>query len=246
MSEAVADTVVEESAAPETVEEVEAVETATEEQSEAQEAEEVLYAGKYKSAEELEKGYKEMQSLYNSRYKGFTGAPEDGEYTLQAAEGVDPEQLELAEDSPLVNKLRERGLEQGMSNDMFNGLVNDYIITQQEQMSEQIATEKANLGKDADVRIQNIIDRLNKDYPDNAERLQSAMINSDIVVFMEEMLNRDANSVAPADTEVQSADKESELNELWVAVDDRGRRKMEYDASYRNMVNKKFKEYYGD
>lgn len=241
MSEAVAETAaVEETAAPETVEETESVEESTKEQ-----VEEVIYAGKYKTAEELEKGYKEMQSLYNSRYKGFTGAPEDGKYEYSTDdESIDVEALM---ESPMIQRLKERGIESEMSNDLFNGIINDYINTQREENAMIIEHEKSKLGEDAEKRLENLVDKLSTKYDgEKLEGIKAALINAEIIEALEDQLNEKTNTVAPVDAQETSPDKEAELQELWAAKDERGRRKMEYDADYRSMVNKKWKAYYGE
>lgn len=244
--EAVADTaVVEESAvAPETQESVAQEETSD---FKSKVEEQRLYANKYKTIEDLEKGYGEMQSLYNSRYKGFTGAPDNGEYKLTPSEGVDESALDYIKETPLFNKLKERALESGMNNDMFNGIINDYIVAQAEQVSIDIEAEKAKLGKDADARIKNLIDRLGTKFEGSVlDSIKGSLTSAEIFQAWETVLNENKNTVAPPETEVTSIDKEVELQELWAAVDSRGRRKMEYDADYRAMVNKKWKEYYGE
>ena len=231
-------------AVPETTEaETEAVETTEETET----VEEVLFAGKYKSPEDLEKGYTEMQSLYNSRYKGFTGAPESGEYEAVPVEGVEQAEVDALSDSPVFQKFKERGLERGMSNEMFNDVINDYITTQREETQATVSAEMQKLGDNAKVRIENVVSKLGTILEgDQLEGLKLTLSTASSIEALETLLDRDVNTVAPAETAVDTTDKESELQELWTAVDDKGRRKMEYDGDYRKMVNKKWNEFYNE
>lgn len=243
--EAVADTaVVEETVAPDSVESVAQEETSD---FKSKVEEQRLYANKYKTIDDLEKGYAEMQSMYNTRYKGFTGAPENGEYQVTPGEGIDESAIEYIKTTPMFEKIKARALEGGMNNDMFNGIVNDFIMAQAEETKISIEEEKAKLGKDADVRIKNLIDRLGTKFEgDMLETVKGSLTSAELFQAWEKMFEDNKNTVAPPDTVSASPDKEAELKELWVAVDANGRRKMEYDSSYRAMVNKKWKEYYGE
>lgn len=242
MSEAAADT-----AAVEETTEALAETTETEGTQQQEQQEEVIYAGKYKTPEDLEKGYNELYGTYTSRLKGFTGAPESGEYEVKAAEGIEQADLDFIMETPMFTRLKERGLEQGMNNDMFNGIINDYVTIQREENQAFIQAEKQKLGDDADKRITNLIDRLGTKFEgERLEAVKNSLITAEVIEAWEQAFDEHTNTVAPADTDVTSADTEQELQDLWNAKDESGRRKMEYDRDYRDMVQKKWKAYYGD
>lgn len=225
----------------ETTEEVNTEEVAIEEEAQ----EEVLLAGKYKTPEDLENGYKKMQSLYNSRYKGFKGAPESGEYVTTAAEGIDQSEIESIADTPMFKRLQEQGIEQGMSNDMFNDIVNDYITTSREENARIYDAEIKKLGDDAQTRIDNVVMKLGTILEgDQLDGLKLSLQSAASIEALETILSKDVNAVAPEPNEVDNTDKEAELQELWNAKDSKGRRKMEVDADYRKKVNKKWKDFY--
>ena len=255
--EATTDTAVE--TAPESVEEVVAdatVETSdtTDSQEEASfyydadtpatgEVPEWFKTSKYKTIADQAKAYIGLES----KLGGFIGAPESGEYEITPAEGVAPEVVEGMLSSEVFGKLQELGAKNGMSNDFMNEFVNTYLSSKQQETEAQLAAEVASLGKDADRRIAAINDKLSTVLEGELlTAVQNSMTTAKAVEGIEAILNKNVNTVAPSDETATNPDIESELDNLWTAVDDRGRRKMEYDAAYRNMVNKKFRDYYGD
>lgn len=190
---------------------------------------ETLYANKYKSISELEKGYNNLQSKLGN----FTGAPEQ----YEANEGV-----EISEDNPLFGKLQEIGKDIGLNNDGFNALVqmyNDSMEEQQAMYDEQAKEEMAKLGDNANERIQNIADWTKANLSE-AEQAVVDRISTDAetVQFIESMIARSKPQGVAQDNQVANAQKydKDKLREMQLATDKNGNRLMSVDRNYYNKV----------
>lgn len=200
-------------------------------------------SSKYKTISDQAAAYVGLES----KLGGFIGAPESGEYEITPIEGVDQAAIEALVASDVFNDLQELGIKNGMSNEFMNEFTNTFAMSQQKEQQAFIDAELTALGDNAKARIDNVNNKLGVILEgDLLEAVQSSLSTAKAIEGIEAILDRNTNTVAPADVVAPSADQEAELNNLWVATDDRGRRKMEYDAPYRDMVNKKFKEFYGD
>jgi hypothetical protein len=206
-------------------------------------AEEKLFANKYKSIEELEKGYENLNSLYNKRYKGFVGSPEDGKYEFVPSEGINDEIAQAILDTPMAKRLQEKGVERGMSNEMFNDLINDYIVTQQEHIEAQRTIEYDKLGENADKRLQLIDEKLGTLLePHLKKALSDSLTTAEAVQAIEYMLeSKTQNTVNPEGTQVKNGLSEEEWQKMYLAVDEYGNRKMN-DPSYRKKVEKLYEQ----
>lgn len=190
---------------------------------------ETLYANKYKSISELEKGYNNLQSKLGK----FTGAPE----AYETNEGV-----EISEDNPLFGKLQELGKEIGLNNDGFNALVQMYNDSMEEQQAiydEQAKEEMAKLGDNANERIQNIADWTKANLSE-AEQAVVDRISTDAetVQFIESMIARSKPQGVAQDNQVANAQKydKDKLRDMQLATDKNGNRLMSVDRNYYNKV----------
>jgi hypothetical protein len=196
---------------------------------------EVTYAnGKYKSVSELEKGYAELQSTFSKKLGAFTGAPEEG-YTL--AEGV--------ESSPRLEALQEWGKENQLSNEALNSIIEMDRETTAKAQEAYIAEQKEALGKDADIRLQNIADwakaQVGEEYTDTF----NAMITSAKGVELMEALMKNSQGQAPTTEPSKPTYTKDDLNAMRFAIDkNSGQRKMSVDPAYRAKVEALEREFF--
>lgn len=188
-----------------------------------------LYANKYKSVDELVKGYENLQSKLGSH----SGAPE--EYTVN-------EGIEVDQDNPLFSKLQEVGKELGLNNDGYNALIDMYngtIADQQAQHEESMKAEMAKLGDNANERIQNLAD-WSKANLSEAERnvFDSLAQNAEAVQLIEKFVSMSKPQGVANDQQIQKAPSfdQDKLNEMRFAKDANGNRRMSTDPAYRDKV----------
>lgn len=195
-----------------------------------------LYAGKYKDVDNLEKGYKELESRFGS----FKGAPKDG-YKL--GEDVDPE-------NDIVKFVQEWGKENNLTNDGLNSLVSKYTELQEATEQQRVNGEIEKLGEEGKARVQKISDWAKANIPeDKLDAFGSLATTSDQFEALESIIGLTksgniANEKQDVSTSPQSIDKAQELRDLQFATDDQGRRLMEFDMSHRAKVDKLYKEFY--
>lgn len=190
---------------------------------------ETLYANKYKSVSELEKGYEHLQSKLGS----FQGAPD--EYSLN--EGVESDI-----ESPLFQKIMEVGRDMNLNNDGFNALVgayNEVLQAENAKFEEQRNAEFAKLGDNAKERVQNIKDWGNANLTE-AERdlMASISTSADAVMLLEKFISMSkpqgvANEQQATARPSYDVDK---LHAMRYAKDEHGNRRMSTDPEYRKKV----------
>ena len=94
-----------------------------------------LYAGKYQSVEALVDGYKNLQSSYDSRYGGFTGAPE-GEYKYTPHPDLVDSEYKLDPKSDSMQRFNSLAKELSMSQDSYDHLMNIYTHEMNTQLAQ--------------------------------------------------------------------------------------------------------------
>lgn len=188
-----------------------------------------LYAGKFKSVDELTKSYEHLQSKLGS----FQGAPE--EYAVN--EGV-----EISEDNALFGKLQEVGRDLGLNNDGYNTLINMYneVMADEEANYEaQVQEEMGKLGDNSQERIQNINDWTKANLSEAEQNVINSMSTSaEAVQLVEKFIAMSKPQGVAQDHQVQTrpnydADK---IHEMRYAKDANGNRKMSTDSEYRAKV----------
>jgi len=188
---------------------------------------------KYKSVAEQARGYKELLNQYNSKIKGFTGAPEGG---YQIPEGV-------SEDSPLLNILNQVGQKHNMNQDMYDELISNVVETlssaeneRLQQSEARIKEEIGKLGQDANIRLKNIADYASANFDqEGADELINMATNAKAVEIIEQLING-SKPTKPADTNKTAkveGDPYEKLREMQFAKNDKGQRLLEVDMDYR-------------
>lgn len=109
--------------------------------------------GKYKTAADLENGYKELQRVHtetSAKLKGFKGAPE--KYELSMPDDL-KEQVQWSADDPLLSGFMDKAKGWGMSQEAFTEAV--HMLAQYEfaNASGDLKAEKERLGENADQRL---------------------------------------------------------------------------------------------
>ena len=190
---------------------------------------EVIYAGKYKSVSELEKGYQNLQSKLGN----FTGAPE----AYEANEGI-----EVSEDNPLYSKLQELGKEIGLNNDGYNALVkmyNDTMAEQQAIYDQEAEAEFAKLGDNAQERVRNINDWSKANLSEDEQALLDSISTSAATVqLIEKFISMSKPQGIANDNQVQTRptfDAEK-VRAMRFELDSNGNRRMSTDAAFAKKV----------
>lgn len=102
---------------------------------------------KYKTVDEQAKAFKAKQSEYDTKMKGFAGAPE--QYEVKLVDSLSDVKINV--EDPLYKQVSELAKTNGMTNEAFNNLVNTYLTNyKQEQIAEQTKLadyQKAELAK---------------------------------------------------------------------------------------------------
>lgn len=188
--------------------------------------------GKYESVSALENGYKELQSSYSKKtqeYKeglaGFSGAPD--EYALP--EGYDGEDT--------FDNLKEWGLKNGLNNDAFNELISLSDADAQAQHEAHISEQREALGKDADIRIQNVVDWAKANLGEDTMGTLDEMVGTAAGVELFEKIAKisQGTSAAQVAQPKTMVDRDTVKN-MRFANDEFGNRRMSSDPQYRAKV----------
>lgn len=180
--------------------------------------------GKYKSVSDLEKGYRELQSSYSKKLGAFEGAPE----AYELAEGIEP--------NSRIEALQEWGKENQLSNKALNEIIQMDMEKQQAEIAEYIANEKAQLGSNADARLQNVTDWAKANFGEDAIGPLGDMLTSAEGVKLFEKIIKASQGTAPAPSQpAQKLDAE-QIRQMRFAKDEYGNRRMSSDPAYRAKV----------
>jgi len=186
----------------------------------------VSYAnGKYNTVSDLESGYAELQKSYSSKLGGFDGAPE--EYAL--GEGV--------ESSSRIEALQAWGKENQLNNDALNSIIAMDSEAQDAANTAYTAEQKEVLGKDADARIQNVVDWGRANLGEDALSTLGDMITSAKGVEVFEAIAKMSQGTAAAQVSQPKAmmDRDT-IKAMRFANDQFGQRRMSSDPQYRAKV----------
>jgi len=204
-----------------------------------------LLAGKFKSADELEKGYTEAVSMstkkseqlndLQDKLKGFAGAPE-GDY--EVVEGFD------GYSEPVMNSIAEWGKENGLSQEAYNSLLSSVSAAEAANVEAYQQAEMAAIGKDAQIRIDNANDKLNVIFgEDTAAMIQNIGSSAAGFSAVEAILEKLGESTVNPDGSAAGATviTQQEIGELLNAKTEGGAPKMnipEYAASVNATIEK--------
>lgn len=187
--------------------------------------------GKYKSVSDLENGYKELQSTFSKKtaeykdgLKAFSGAPE----AYELAEGV--------ESTERIEALQEWGKENGLNNDALNQIIELDTNHTNQQQEAYVAEQKELLGKDADTRIQNVVDWAKANLGEDSIGALDKMVTSAEGVMMFEAIAKMQSGTAPAPARQTQAVDADTIRQMRFAKDEYGNRRMSSDPAYRAKV----------
>lgn len=187
--------------------------------------------GKYKSISDLESGYKELQSAFSKK------TAEYNENLKQYAQTQAPESYELAEGiepTPRIEALMDFGKEYNLSNDALNEIIMRDTQASKAAQESYIQAQKDLLGKDADVRLDNVKDWALANGADESTFAQ--MISSAKAVEFVESIMKSSMGTAQASVPSKPSIDADTLKAMRFAKDEFGNRKMSSDPAYRAKV----------
>lgn len=167
---------------------------------------EKLFAGKYKTVEDMEAGYGELASklgtqgkdLRDQHFEEFNSEsrkslPESADgYDFTPAEGVIPEGYDFKMDktNPVFLKFRDKAHELGITTDGFNDLTNLYIENELSMLPD-VTGEMTKLGENAQARI-NRVDMWATKYlsPEQAKAVTEVSNTAVFIEAMESMIDK--------------------------------------------------------
>ena len=198
-------------------------------------------ADKYKSLADQAKAYAELEK----KLGGFTGAPE-GDYEISVPD--DYQGPELTADDPLVEAIAPVAKELGMSQEGFTKLIHAYLRASENLAAVNTQKELEALGRDAATRITNLKDWAQANLSEEQFNVlgQLATTADNIQLFEQMMALSKENRQPGRDTSRPAGISKAELEQLQMATDANGNRRMSTDPEYAKMVRQKMKEYYGD
>lgn len=199
--------------------------------------------GKYKTDEELAKGYNELRKQLG----GFTGAPES--YEIKLADEFN-NQFHIDQEDPFFQSFAEFGKENNFSQDMFNNLINLYAhnISKLEKeyaqsSKEFLAAEREKLGEKAGELIQEVHDWAKSNVPTEfADVVSQLGQTADGVRFLKMISERSHFTKVPVDGNVntlQTSQIESQLRDMMAD------RRYGQDPDFTKMVDAQYANHYG-
>jgi len=195
--------------------------------TEGTETEGKMYANKFKTVEDLEKSYTELQSTFSKKLGAFEGSPE--EYTI-------PE--DLAND-PLYAGLAEWGKENQLSDEGLKGLHEGFVKANAEAEDFRIKAELQSLGKDSEQRLNTLSSYLDKAIgPEKANKLAESVTTAAGIEALEELMNKSQALGNPVDTDAVGTSTEDTVNKMRFATNEQGQRLISIDPTYRDKVLK--------
>jgi len=195
-------------------------------------------SNKYKTVSEQAAAYPELEKRFGS----FTGAPKEGKYEIEGVEFEDNTLLKTVADWGLENQLSQEGL--------------STLITKVNELAEaQVALDRENalaeLGENGTKILQDLAQwGKNNLTPEEYVQFQGLAQNAGQVKLLDKLVGMNKNSKLVDQTQVEAPNNreaiEAKLKEEYVATNDKGQRLMDVDMAYRQRVNAKFKEFYGN
>ena len=149
-----------------------------------------LLAGKFKTPQELEKGYKEAVSMHTKtvekskameeKLKDFAGAPEGDYEAVKGTEGYA---------APVMDALSSWGKEQGLTQAGYTSLLETIGAAEQANVQANMDAEMKKLGSDAQIRIDNTNAKLNAIFGEElATQYQNIGTSADGVMALEALV----------------------------------------------------------
>lgn len=202
---------------------------------------------------EQAKGYSELQNLYNSKMKDFTGAPDSYELSLSEEISEKMAELDIAFDTedPLFSEFQEVAKDMGMSQEGFNKMMGVFAsvrMSEDQARAEQLQDELKGLGDAAEQRINNVLSWASKNLgEDQMEAFKGLAQTAEQFQVIESLISMTRSapvspeSVAPA----ARADRIEEVKQMQFAKDENGNRRLATDPEFRARYNALAREVYG-
>jgi len=212
---------------------IEEVYNTKEEETPTEETKETLLAGKFKTTEDLEKSYTELQSTFSKKLGAFEGAPEayEGE-SIEAILGA----IEQGEgDAGVFNALQEWGKDNQLSQDGLVQLYGNYQEMIQERTETRYNQEMEKLGQDGQARLDNVYGFLEAQLGDKSQAIVPFLSSADSIEAVEMLMKKMGSSPAQVQPQVTSKEK---IQEMRFATNEHGDRLMSIDPAYRAKVLK--------
>lgn len=153
--------------------------------------EEKLYAGKFKTVDELEKGYKNAAAVYEANRKLETSLKE---ITEVPDDYIVPEHVKTLNESD-INSIKSLVRNAGLSQKMFEKIVSDA----EEQSAQRRTQEQEQLLNIGEENLQLLSDYVGRNYSENVAKKVLTAIVSDPEAVKEALADRERklNSSAP-------------------------------------------------
>lgn len=201
-------------------------------------------ADKYKTVAEQAKAYPELAKLMGA----FTGAPKDGKYEIKLPDGLDGT---LDVEHPLLQTFQKWAGENQMSLKAFNEVVG-MLAAYEAELAPDAATVKAQMGENADARINTIAKWAKANLAlDEYEALQAATVpgpaTAATLKVIETLIakSRQPRAAKPgADVPSGQPTGEAAINAAQAKLGPDGKRLYETDPAYRAMVENMRINYY--
>ena len=199
---------------------------------------------KYKSVAEQARAYPEAAKKIgelSTQLKGFKGAPE--QYDLAMPEAL-KDQIEWRTDDPLLAKFQTLAKENGMSQELFGGILGILAEYELSNVSPDWAKEKAAIGERADERLKDFTDWYGANMEDeDAERIKRALgVNpspADIYLALEAVMQAGREPQAKPADDTKDAFTLADVDREWNAKNDKGERLVDIDPAYREKIRAK-------
>lgn len=111
------------------------------------------FADKYETVEDLERGYKELQSAFS---KAQAQVPDDYQVPKVAAPDSPDENLEINTEDPTYRRFAISARKHKITQEQFDGLIGDYLHAQLQTAKEAREHDMQSLGSEADARVQKV------------------------------------------------------------------------------------------
>jgi hypothetical protein len=211
--------------------------------TEATEHPEWFKSDKYNSIDDQAKAYTELEKRFGS----FTGAPDEYEVSLSAE--LSEMGVAIDSDDPLVEKAIEFAKHSNMSQEGFKGMIELYAqsqLAESKALEEHKAAEMTALGKDADKRIDGILQWGNANLDsETMAGLEEAAQSAASVKAIEALIAKTRNAPVAAEVAPAPSVTDQEVREMQFAKDEFGNRKINSDPAFKKLYQQKRDALYG-
>jgi hypothetical protein len=207
------------------------------------EAPDWLNTAKYNDVSEQAKAYRELES----KFGGFTGAPEAYEATLPEdlvlPEGV---QLDFNNDDPIFQAIAPVAAELNMSQEGLNKIVGAYFGATAHQMQQDAISDREYIEKElasvpqGQQRINQMAAWAKSNLPeDQFEAFSDAVVDAKTMLMFETLINKTRNAPLPTVSEAQTRGySQADVDAAFREKDQDGNNKYLTDPAHRAKVER--------